>query len=215
MEVSLGIETTHVAGPRASDGAYVDPAVRRDVAERKVRKGADLDVADLARGQRAAFAVDDGGAEIRQGLACGTQAPQLAGAAGDPAGLARAVALRQPDAEARLEALPFVRQERRRARDHETEMRELRTLGTGLALQQHIDDGRIAGGNRRPQSRDVGKKSRAREFPAEEQRGTPAERRERAQDLRGGPIERAVIVEPVLRSDAECARRGGGVGQEL
>src|SRR6266705_1180229 len=115
MEETVRIEKPDIAGLRASARIDPDGAVLGEIAVFVVGKAADLHRTDLARRQPPPARIDDGEIVIGERPADRAVAPRLPGGGGDPAGLARAVALRDRHAETLLETPPFLDQQRRRA----------------------------------------------------------------------------------------------------
>ena len=123
-------------------------AVVGEIAVGVAGKAADLDLADLARRQPPAVGVDDGEVVIGERPPDGAEPALFAGDRGDPAGLARAIALRDRNAEALLEPPPFLDRQRRRARGDEAQRRQVVAMRAAVGVEQDVDGGRIAGRDR-------------------------------------------------------------------
>src|SRR5262249_19584143 len=115
VEKAVGVEKAEVSGLHPCAAVDLDGSVLGQVAVAVVVEAADLDRSRFSRVQRCSLAAHDAKLEIWHRLADRTQASVFARIARDPADLAAAVALADANAEALLEALPFLQQEGRRA----------------------------------------------------------------------------------------------------
>ena len=179
-----------------------DAAVLGEIAVGVAAEAADLDLADLAGAQRCAIGADNREIMIRERTADGAETPLFARDGGDPAGLARSVALREGNAEVAFEASPFLDRQRRRTRRDEAE-RFQRWSRHAFAVEQDVDGGRIAGRDGHSMFVQVPEETAGRELLRHHQRGAAVDRNERAQKLRRGPVERAEVIDPVVGRDAE------------
>ena len=85
----------------------------------------------------------------------------------------------------------------------------------GRRREQHVDHGRIAGGDGDAVGANVVEEPRRREFLRHHQRGAARERRQHAEQLRRGPVERAEVVDAVVGGDAEALGHRHDVGELL
>src|SRR5262249_30622378 len=124
----------------------------------------DFDLADLAGRQRPTVGVDDREPVIREWPPDGAEPPLLAGTGRDPAGLARAIPLSKRKADPVLEPPPFLGCERCRARRQETQRWKIATMRIGLGIEQDVDGGRVAGGDRDAVLADMPEEAAGREL---------------------------------------------------
>src|SRR5438270_8264157 len=149
MEKAIRIEETQIAGLHPSAAVDLDRPILGEVAVAVVVEAADFDRSRFSRRQQFSLAAHDAKLVVWHRFADGAQAPLFAGIGGDPADLAAAVALTDADAETLLETLPFLDQERRRAGRDETQRRNVGRVCFLVVVEQHVDRGWIAGGDRR------------------------------------------------------------------
>ena len=159
-------------------------AIFGEITERMIRPAADLDLPEFASRQTATVSVDDSEVVIGKWPADRAEAALLAGNRGDPVDLAGAIALCDADAEFLLEPLPFVEQQWRRARRDESQLGQIIALQMSFAVEQNVERGRIAGGDRYAVVAQMGKEATCREFFGEHQSSAAIDRSERAQKLR-------------------------------
>jgi hypothetical protein len=181
---AVAVEAADIASADAAAGVHADCAVFGEITERMIGPAADLDRADVAGGQAAPVAIDDGDVMIGECPPDGAEAALLAGNGGDPAGLAGAIALRDANAEFLLEPLPFVEQQRRRTRRDKTQFRQRIAFELDFAVEQNVQRGRIAGGDRHVMVAQMAEKPAGGELFGKHQCGAAIDRRERAEELR-------------------------------
>ena len=203
VEKSIGIEISEVAGAHAAAAVHPHRAIVAEIAVFVVVPGAELDMADLAGRQRASIRIDDGEPVIGERPADAAEPPLAAGIGGDPGGLAAAIALRDGNAEALLEAPPFFG-----SNGAELEVMK-RSVGTscgptGARCEQHVDHGGIAGGDGDAVDAHIVEEAGRGELLRHHQSGAAAKRRQHAEELRGRPVEGAEIVNAVGAGDAEA-----------
>ena len=198
-----------IAGADAAAAVDLHAAVVGEIAVVVAAKAADLDLADLAGRQLPSVGIDDREAMIGERPSGGADAPPLAGNRRDPAGLARAIALRDRDAEPLLEPPPFLDRERCRARGEKAQRRQVVAMRGRFGVEQDIDGGRVAGRDRHAVIAHMLEEAAGRELRRHDQGGAAIDRHQRAQKLRRRPVEGTEIVDPVVRGDSEAL--GGGV----
>src|SRR5262245_12987849 len=213
VQVTVGVEEAQIAGLEAPAAVDRDRPVFAEVAVLVVGEPAQLDAAALTGLERPSVAIDDAEAVIGERLADSADAPALARVGRDPAGLAAAITLRDANAEPFLEASPVLGQKRRRARGDESQARHVGI--EVLAVEQHAERGRIAGGDRGAVGPDMREEPTARELLRDDHGGATLERRKDAQGLGRAPVERAEVIDAVVAAKPEA---GGGrrrIGEEL
>ena len=139
---------------------------------------------------------------IARRLADGTDTAVGAWISGDPADFAAAIALGDGNSEVLFEPPPILAQERRRTGNYEPQARQGFEVQRIVAVEQHVDRGRIAGGDCRAMLRDLLEKPAACELASQDQRSAPAERRQCAQHLGRTPIERPKIIDAIVDGQA-------------
>ena len=159
--------------------------------------------------------IDDRELVVTRRLADGADMPVGAWISGDPADFAAAIALGDGNSKVLFEPPPILAQERCRTRDHEPQARQGFGVQRIVAVEQHVDRGRIAGGDCRAMLRDVLEKPAARELASQDQRSAPAERRQRAQNLGRTPIERPKIIDAIVGGHAQSVRGRLDIGEQL
>src|ERR1019366_1199846 len=169
MQVSVGVEKADVACKQAAATMDLDRSVIHEIAIVVVGKASHLDVPNVSRRQRMSAVVDDCELVVARRFADGADMPAGAAVGGNQADFAATIALSDGSSKALLETAPVLAQQRRRTRNHEPQACQCFGVRRIVAIKQHVDRGRIAGGNGRAMLRDVLEKSTTRELSSQDQ----------------------------------------------
>src|SRR4029453_9811483 len=162
----------------------------------------------VARRQLPSGLVEDAQTNVEGRPAGRAELPVTGRIAAHEARLGTAGQLHDRDAVGLLELLVLVDGERRGARGHEAERRQVGLRHAHRTRQQHVDHGRNSDGYRHAMAAQPLEEPRLRELLREHQGGTGQEARSDRQDLRRGPAEGADVEDRVAFAELEPVDRG-------